>query len=60
MFDFDDIDLVLSDVIAGLVLLSQDQARKKKKKQSLVKKFRDVSQHINLKFYNILREMNGI
>ena len=52
MFDFDDIDLVLSDVIAGLVLLSQDQARKKKKKQSLVKKFRDVSQHINLKFYN--------
>ena len=53
MFDFDDIeDLVLSDVIAGLVLVSQDQARRKKNKQSLVKKFRNVSQLTSLQIYN--------
>ena len=43
MLDFEDVDLVLSDVISGLVLLNKDQKKKKKRRpMSLVERFREV------------------
>ena len=42
---FDDVDLVASDLAAGLILLNRDQKRKLRNGKSLVSKFKKVSEY---------------
>ena len=48
---FDDVDVVGSDLVAGLILLNKDQKRKMRAKQCLITDFKEVGMHVAIYYY---------
>ena len=44
---FNDVDLVGSDLVAGLILLNRDQKQKRRDKQCLISEYKEVYENNN-------------